>query len=78
MPIKLFTLKSCINPRPKKTIDTIELDKDKIISIHENASGTKPQTHISIMVDSQTEFISIAEEFKNCGNLSSSNLQQSF
>jgi len=62
----------------KKTIDTIELDKDKIISIHENASGTKPQTHISIMVDSQTEFISIAEEFKNCGNLSSSNLQQSF
>ena len=59
----------------------IELDaryKDKIISIHENTSGTKPQTHISITVDNQTEFLSIAEEFKNCGNLSASNLQQSF
>ena len=62
----------------KKIIATIKLDKDKIISIHENTSGTKPQTHISITVDNQTEFLSIAEEFKNCGNLSASNLQQSF
>ena len=59
-------------------IDSVKLDKNKILSLHENSSGEKPQTNISIMVDDQTEFLNIAEEFKNCGKLSSSNLQQSF
>jgi len=59
-------------------IGSVKLDKNQILSLHENSSGEKPQTHISILVNNQTEFLNIAEEFKNCGKLSSSNLQQSF
>ena len=62
----------------KNIIGSVKLDKNQILSLHENLSGEKPQTHISILVNNQTEFLNIAEEFKNCGKLSSSNLQQSF
>ena len=61
-----------------KIFSAVKLDKNRILSVQETVSGGNRKTHISIIVKDQLEFLSIIEDFEKCGNLSSSNLQQSF